>query len=125
MSPYIVRPRLTRQSLQCAMKLFYHLAIATLSAFLLVCTCTYSVTAQGGCTPSPPNSLSNGAAKHTDNTPVVSANPGGTVCTVVDCANSNTFFCFRAEIRCWWSICHTMDSVQCDSDTAAWSVVSG
>ena len=45
----------------------------------------------------------------------------------IDCTmliHSNAFL-FRVEITDWWSICSNMDTVQCDQDTAAWSVVSG
>ena len=58
------------------MKLAEHLAM--LSALLLVCTCTYTVTAQGGCnTLSSTNGLINGAGK-TGVFPNIQAGPGGT-----------------------------------------------
>ena len=59
------------------MKLAEHLAM--LSALLLVCTCTYTVTAKDGCnTLSSSNGLTNGTGK-TGDIPNIKADPGGAV----------------------------------------------
>ena len=65
-----------------------------------------------------------------DNTPIVRATLGGTVCNVacrlhIPINAFDLICCYRVEITGWWSISSTMVSVQCDPDAAAWSVVSG
>ena len=68
-----------------------------LSAFLFVCTCTYTVTAQGGC-----NTLSstNGLIPGTDKTglfPNLDATPGGTVqCMVYRIGMLKRFLLFQS-----------------------------
>ena len=91
------------------------------SLLLLSCCCHVGALGlqrrpgQSGCDPSLPSSLIIGADK-TGVIPNVRAS-SGLLFNSIECdANLK---CFSFEITSWWSIFLTLDTLQCDPDTAA------
>ena len=102
------------------MELSRHKFLAVSVLFLV---CRYTA-AQGGCTPAPPSSLALIVGVDTDGgVPFIFTPAGGEISYI-----QVQIYCVvvvRAGSKGWRTQRFYMVGVQCDPDTAAWSVVSG